>query len=291
MSMTTAALRGLARFARLFPFRSLALTGNRLGDLTYACLGRRRAVAHANIARSLGASVSPAGVRRIARDCCRHLATTLVQFAWLPRMTSRDLARLVQVEGEAHLREVMERGQGAILISAHYGNWELIPLVVAARGYRPHMVMRDLDHPALTRFNEEIRRALGQGIVDRKAAARPAMECLRRNEALLVLLDQNMAHGAVWVDFFGVPAATAAGPAILSLGTGAPLLPVFAVRQPDGTFRVRFDAPLYPDPAQPMPDEMRRLTGAATGAIEAQVRAQPDQWLWFHSRWKTRPPS
>src|SRR5207253_1913550 len=104
-----------------------------------------------------------------------------------------------------------------------------------------------------------------------------------------LLLDQNTLKGGIFVDFFGIPAATAAGPAALAQRTGAALVPIFSARQPDRSHQVRILPPIYPDPSAPPEPEIERLTAAATRVIEEQIRACPEQWMWLHNRWKLRP--
>src|SRR5262249_50006566 len=136
-----------------------------------------------------------------------------------------------------------------------------------------------------------IRGGCGYRVISRGHATRPALECLRRNEALGILLDQNTSSGGIYVDFFGHPAATAPGPAILARRTGAPLIPLFDRRREDGTHVVEFHPPVEWRATGDRDQDVLEITARLTQAIERQIRAEPAQWFWIHNRWKTQKGS
>jgi KDO2-lipid IV(A) lauroyltransferase len=282
-------LQGLVLLLRGIPFRHLHRLGNLLGTLAYYGMPRYRRVAHRNLRLAFGDAWSEAELGQVARASFRHLGINLVEFLWLPRLTERRLGRLVEVPQRHYLDEALARGNGVIIISAHYGNWEFMPAWLVQAGYRLSTIVRDADHGGLNQLILDFRRSLGQEILLRRTAARPALACLRRNELLGIMLDQNTLHGGVFVDFFGHPAATAPGAATFAIRTGAALLPLFCVRQPDRSFEFVIEAPLYADPTQPSETEIPRLTQELTHRIEAQIRSCPEQWMWIHNRWKLRP--
>jgi len=281
--------QGLAWSIRRLPYSWLGAPGRLLGSLCYAAMPRYRRVAHANLRRAYGDAWSDAEVAAVAKRSFQHLGMTLVEALWMPRLTGEALRRTVRLEGAEHLDRALEGGHGAILISAHYGNWEIMAPRLTDEGYRISTIARDADDPGVNRILNDIRRGAGQQILPRASATRPALACLRRNEILALLLDQNTLKGGVFVPFFGLPAATAAGPATLALRTGAPLVPIFCTRQPDRSHVARILPPIRPETTGDTPADILRLTTAITAAIETQIRACPEQWLWIHNRWKLRP--
>jgi len=174
------------------------------------------------------------------------------------------------------------------MITAHYGNWELLARKFVIHGYSMNVIARDSDDPGMTGITTRIRESGGYRVFDRDQPILGAFKCLRKNELLAILPDQNESKGLL-IDFFGRPAATASGPAIISLRSGAPLIPAFATRQPDG----RYKGVVYPQidytATGNEEEDIRQLTTLINAAIERHVRLNPSQWLWLHDRWKLSP--
>jgi KDO2-lipid IV(A) lauroyltransferase len=198
----------------------------------------------------------------------------------------------VQVEGIEHLRSAMAQGKGALILTAHLGNWELLAASHVLTGFPLSVVVRLLDQPSLDRLVARFRARSLAELIDKRRAIAEVLSALRRQRMVGILLDQNASRReGVFVPFFGVPASTSKGLALLALKTGAPVVPIFIHREPDGRHRV------IVDPAVPLPRTGNRerdlveATAAFTRIIEAKVRRWPEQWLWIHRRWKTRPPS
>lgn len=280
------ALSGVAAIVRRLPFPWLPALGAAGGDLAYAVLARRRAIAHANLRRAFGDRWDEAALRRVARQSCGHMATNLWELVSLARLEPAEWDRRVRVTGREHLEAALRGGAGVILVSAHYGSWEVLLAWLTHQGYAANLVQRQLDHPALQRILCHTRMQLGQHVMFRKQAAPAALRCLRRNEPLLMMVDQHGGDDSLPVEFFGAPAATATGPAVLSLRTGAPLLPAFCTRLPGAHYEIEFHAPIAAEAGESREQAVARLTTLATQAVEARVRARPEQWLWLHNRWK-----
>lgn len=282
-------LRTVAGMVRLLPHRALYAVGSVIGAACYAAMPRYRRVALANLRRAFGSQWNERRIAAVARASFRHLGITIVEALWLARLGPGDVERLVQLEGAEHLAAALAGGHGAILVSAHYGNWEMMPMRLAAAGYRLNTIVRDADDPGVNELLSQLRQGAGQKLLPRSSAIRPALACLRRNEILAAMLDQNTLKGGIFVDFFGIPAATAPGPATFAARTGAPLVPIFGVRLPDRRHRVLICPPIVPRRGAEQAEEVQRLTAAVTQAIEQQIRACPEQWTWLHNRWKLRP--
>ena len=260
-----------------------------MGRLAYRVMARYRKVALANIARAFP-EWEPERCERLAREAFDNVGLTIVEFfLQLPRLTEAEVGRLVRFEGQEHYESALGRGKGVILVTAHYGNWEMMGPALQRSGYQVSAVSRTQEDPGLERSIEAIRVRSGMRQLPRKSAAREGLATLKRNEILAILLDQNAAEGGVFVPFFGHPASTAVGPAIFALKTGAAIVPTFCIRNPDGTHVMRAHPPIIPEPTGDRAADAWRLTARMTSVIEAQIREQPELWCWLHNRWKLQP--
>jgi KDO2-lipid IV(A) lauroyltransferase len=264
--------------------------GRRLGDLGYVLTPGRRRTALTNLAQAFP-DATPAARRRICRDAYQHFGLMLVELAaLLTRPLEETLAR-IRIDGLDHVRAAMDHHGRALILTAHLGNWELLPVACHLTGYRLSVVLRPLDAPWLARLATRLRERSGAELIDKRAALRPVLRTLAEGGMVGILLDQNAARReGVFVPFFGRAASTSKSLAILALRTGAPIVPAFIHREDGGAHRV------VVLPALPWPATGEReaaivaLTARCTETIEAAIRKTPGQWLWMHDRWRTRPP-
>ena len=251
---------------------------------------RYRTVALNNLRLAYGDQWDEERIQEVARESFRHLGITLVEFFLRqPRVRGVDLEKEVRFVGQHHFEEAFRRGRGVIVVSAHYGNWEIMGPRLAHAGYIVTGVSRVADDPGLERMIEKIRARSGLHQIPRRRAARDGLAALRRNEILAILLDQNTAEGGVFVPFFGRPASTAMGPAVFALKTGAAIVPTFNVREADGTHTMRAWPPILPEPTGDRAADVLKLTAEVTRVIELQIRERPELWCWLHNRWKLQP--
>jgi KDO2-lipid IV(A) lauroyltransferase len=229
----------------------------------------------------------------------RQFGQGVVEFLRLPRMVAEGrLDELVMVEGEAFLHEAHAQGRGVLILTAHYGNFELLATFFAARGYRVNLVTRRLRNGVLDRFWAKQRRRLNIRAIFKEDSLKEVIGRLRRNEAIGYVLDQNMGiDQGVFVEFFGRPACTLSAVAVLAKRFGSPVVPVFITRDPvDPTrHRIVFERPLAFESrgaqgARGDDADIVEQTQRYTAVIERRVRERPDHWIWIHRRWKTRPP-
>jgi len=283
------ALLGLHCMAKRTPLPVLYRIGERLGRLAYRLSRRYRTVAEHNLQMAYGESLSDGERRRLVEQVFIHFAKSLMEFLVADGLSPNDLCRMVTLKGEEHLQWCVQQGKGTLIITAHYGNWEIAArYLTQCKGYVLNVVARDADDSATAVLVNRIREQGGYRVFPRGQAVRAVLQALKRNELVAMLPDQNA--GDVFVPFFGRLAGTVAGPALLALRSGAPILPVFCTRQPDNTYLFEM---LPPFVVQPSGDKERDVTDTMahiTALIEQQVRKHPSQWLWLHNRWKTRPP-
>lgn len=270
------------------PVRAGLRLGCWLGDLLWIAMPGRRAVALDNLARAFGAERSPADLERLGRRSFEHLGMTIVEacvFFFRPPsvLLSRvDLGNAENVQAAAAL------GKGVLALTAHYGNWELLAASHALSALPLSVVIRPMDHPLVDRIVERFRRRSRVELITKRQALPAIRDALRRGRMVGILQDQNASRSeGVFVPFFGVPASTSKALAVISLRTGAPVVPIFIRRVEGGRHRVAAE------PAVPVPAEgnVADYTAAFNRSIEAAIRLAPEQWFWVHRRWKTRPRS
>lgn len=194
----------------------------------------------------------------------------------------------MEVRGEQHLRDAASMGKGVVAVSAHLGNWEIGGCGIGHLGFRLSWLLRPVENPFLQDGLNEIRASAGVGVITKWGGLREAMHVLRRGEILAMLVDQDARDQGVFVPFFGQEASTLKSPALLSLRTGAPILPFAARRRPDGRMTLDFAEPFVAEGSHEHEGDLERATARFTACIEAWIRETPDQWLWIHRRWKTR---
>lgn len=283
------ALLGLHHLAKRVPLPLLYRVGEWLGRLAYRLSRRYRTVAERNLQMAYGDQWTRQQRQQMVRQVFIHFAKSLMEFLVGDGLSSDDLRRMVRLVGEEHLQWCLQQGKGTLVITAHYGNWEIAArYLTQCKGYVLNVVARDADDTATTVLVNRIREQGGYRVIPRGQAARAVLQALKRNELVALLPDQNA--GDLFVPFFGRLAGTVAGPALLALRSGAPLLPVFCTRQPDNTYLFEILPPLVVQPSGSKERDVTETMTRLNAIIEQQIRKHPSQWLWLHNRWKTRPP-
>lgn len=277
---------------RWLPRRWARAAGAGLGRLGYWFHRRWREVGRINL-RLAFPERSQAERERILRASFRHLGWTLAEFARLPRYTARNIEEIIVCDGLEHYQQGAAGGKGVLFLTAHLGAWELSSFAHSLRGYPLAYVNRPLDNPWLDRLINRYRCLGGNVAIDRRHAARTILDRLRQRGDVGALMDQNVVEGDgnVFVDFFGVAASTTAGPARLALHSGAAVVPGFALwDQERGKYRLRFQPPLEVVRTGEAERDVAENTARFNQVIEETIRRYPEQWLWIHRRWSTRPP-
>jgi len=278
--MARAVVASLAR-APLPVANRLARGYARLLDLA---LPRLRQVAMSNLAMAMP-ELDRSEHRRITDGVFRSIARLLVTLARFPEIDAGNVGEWIRYEGFEHFVEARRRGRGVLFATAHLGNWELSAFAHALMAAPMWVVVRPLDNPKIDALVERRRTASGNRLIGKREFARGILKALRDNQAVGILVDQNASREeGTFVDFFSVPACAGTGFAKLAAHSGATVIPGFALWiEAERKYVLRFYPPVE------MTGDTERDTQELQRRLEAVIREYPDQWLWIHRRWKTRP--
>lgn len=266
-------------------------TGAAFGRLAQKFGGKLNRVAAKNLEIALP-ELSENEKQKIVRGCYESLGRQLGLVAHFPRFTAADVRDLLEIEGREHFDAAHAAGRGILFFTGHFGSWEIFHLVSPSFGFPMNVLVRRIDNPLVENFVERLRTRLDARTIDKKTSARKMFRLLQNGELLGVMADLNaQEREGVFVDFFGRAASTTTGLAKLALRTGATVLPAFAIWQPEKQkYLLKLESPIRYEKTDDDERDVRELTQAATKTIEKYVRAHPEQWMWIHKRWNTRPP-
>ncbi len=277
-----AAVRGMVRFLPDAVVRGL---GTIVGLTFYAVDRSHRRIAIRQLQAAFPTRTE-AECRAVARATFSHFGRVLVVMLKFSTLTPDQIRARVEFEGEDRVNAALARGRGVLIVTGHFGYWELhgiaTPLVLPPMS----VLARPLDNPFLHIFLEQLRVSTGNKVIYRRGAIRRVLRALNANEIVAILIDQHIqGTDAVRVDFFNRPASTTTALATLALRTGAPLVPAFALPIGGGRYRLIYEHPIeLPPPGST--DPVRDLTQRCTDVLEMYVRRYPDLWLWMHRRWR-----
>ena len=284
--------RLLLRFLEAVPLPALAAFCEAVMLLVCAVDRKHRRIARINLGIAFP-EMGDAEADRIIRACYRQMGTSAAEFVHLPKMDAAYIREHFRIEGAEYVRESLEgRNQPAMAMTGHFGNWELLSHVYGSVIAPAAFIVRPLKSRILDRIVTERRECVGNTVIPKEDSLKDLMRVLRKRILLGILIDQNVdRHKGILVDFFTRKAYTTYGIARLALAMHAAIHPAFIFRDPERKFhhRLRFGPPIAIDSAAPREEEVARVTRRCNEELEKVIREAPDQWMWFHRRWKTRP--
>ncbi|MCX7816205.1 MAG: lysophospholipid acyltransferase family protein [Syntrophales bacterium] len=227
---------------------------------------------------------------RIAKGTYRHLGIVMADFFSIPAITKENLHNWVDFEGLEHVDKALEQGHGVLSLVAHFGNWELMTAAFPLTKVPLEIVYRPLDNSFLEDLFRTVRTLHGNNLIVNRGSGKIITRLLMKNRVIGILSDQNVSvQEGVFVDFFGRPACTSVGLAVLAMRTGSPVLPAFMPRMSDGRYRFILLEPVEIDNTGDYERDIFTNTQRFAKIIENMIRKYPEQWFWLHQRWKTRP--
>lgn len=283
-------MRAFARLAQTVPRRLALVIGEQLGRAVYHICARDRRLTLEHLTLAFGRTRSRREIHAIARRCFRLIGRSAIEVLRLPAMTEEEIASLVDSDSMAPAEQVLARGRGVILLTAHFGAWEFLGAYGAIHFGRPfYAVGRRLYYSPFNEVVTAIRRGAGVETVYQKEGARRLLRILRKNRPLALVGDQDVPRlDGVFVDFFGRPAWTPTGPVALARASGAGIVPGFI------TWRgLRHHVHVMPEVELVRTRDRRadflENTRRCAKATEDIIRRYPDHWMWLHRRWRTQP--
>lgn len=275
-------VRGAALLVPLLPRRMILLAARVLGWCAFRVLRRYRARALANLDLAYGDAIPPQRKEEIAKSAFQSFSLVVLDLFWFSRFSSRRIDRWVVFDPS--FLPYFERNP-LIAVPAHFGNWEVLGLATALRGYPAAVVAASTGSPAVDEVLVRMRRVTGQTVLPKDGAVRHLLRALGDGGRVGVLIDQNVTpgNGGVFVEFFGRPVPVSPVVDILARRVGAPVLPIFCKLRSDGTYLAYGGRTIEPDRSG---EEPTAITRDYLAVLEAEITASPGNWNWMYKRWK-----
>jgi KDO2-lipid IV(A) lauroyltransferase len=283
-------LRAFSFIVNLLPESFALRCGKQLGSLFFHLDWERRKVALENLRIAFGGEKSERDLHAIARGAFQNLGMMAVEFFRIPKMDVEAFKKRVTTEDLKETLRLREKGKGMLLLLSHFGNWEMMGIMSKLIGDSIMVLAKPMKkNKRIDQFVTEIRSAAGLEVVSSMKASRVVMKALSQNRIVGILIDQRAKRSeGIWVDFFGKKAPTTPGLAVLAMKTGAPVVPVFMVRDGFGTHRLVIQKPLELVHTGDIKKDVEANTQLFNHTLESMIRQYPDQWFWVHRRWERR---
>jgi len=266
--------------------KSLKL-GGVVGKIAFLVVKKRREIALSNL-RMIFKDKSEDEIKEIAKESFANLGKTLIEFLRLPKYDKNQLMDIVKIDGEENLIQAISSGKGVLIITAHFGNWELIFHILTLFTDRLSAVAQRFKNQWFDKLVNSYRIIHGGEIIEKADSIKQVISHLRNGYCVVILGDQDAGNSGIFIDFMGVSASVAKGPAIFAMKTGAIVLNIFDVRQSDGSHIIKISNPMKFEGSGNLQEDIKRYTSEITKSLEYMICKYPSQWLWLHNRWKTR---
>jgi KDO2-lipid IV(A) lauroyltransferase len=285
------AVRTAFAVLQVFPIEWNLRTARRLAKLWPRIMPRHRNRAIEHLTLAFDDTTGPVEIQRLADRCLENVAMFAVEAVCLPRLINAfTRSRYVRLVDFNEALDLIVSGRGVILVTGHYGSFELTGHLLAALGFDVTAVMRPLDNVYLNRFVVQARRTHGLTLLDKKGAMTHSRGILKEGGLLAFIGDQDAGRKGLFVEFFGRPASTYKSIGLLAMWTQCPIVVGYARRRGiSAQYDVGIQRIIYPQEWESQSDPLRWITQTYTSAIEAMVCVEPEQYLWIHRRWKSQP--
>jgi KDO2-lipid IV(A) lauroyltransferase len=282
-------LRLFVRMMSRIPLPVAQFTGKMLGTLAFLVPMNRKAAALDNLLQSFCAEMSEEQAKRLLRRIYVHFGQMFLEVPHVARLRPENLHRYVVFESEERFYEALKKGKGVLALTGHLGNWEMVSAASAVRFGNTAVIARPMDFKPLEKLVLDLRSRYGTEIIPKQRSMRRLLTTLRANKMIGILLDQNVDwYEGAFVNFFGRPACTNKGLALVALKTGSPVVPIFSARAKDGRYRITVGEEVDLIRTGDKLRDVEENTALFTRVIERSIREHPDQYFWFHQRWKTK---
>ncbi len=270
----------------LVPYRLALLIGDAIGILAFSVVRIRRDVTLTNLKRSFGNLYSDSDYRKIGSRAYRNIAKGMIEYGLFPSLKRKKLDQFLSIDGIENLQKIKDNCKGAVLITGHFGSWELMGAYIAQSGWPIDYLVGEQHNLKVNKIMNDHRSMFGIGLIEMGVAARGVFKAVRAGRMVAMLSDQDAGTDGVVVNFLGRPASTPKGPAAFSIKTGAPLVTGVIVR--DGLRqKIIVKPPLDIKLTGDKEEDIRLVTQAYTDILAKFITEYPDHWFWPHRRWKS----
>jgi Kdo2-lipid IVA lauroyltransferase/acyltransferase len=283
-------LKGFSLCVNLLPEGFSLWLGRTLGKVAYSLDWEHRKVALENLQIAFGQEKSEKEIRSIARTTFQNLGMMAIEFLRIPKMDADRFKANLEIEGLANFERVRDNKKGMLLLLSHFGNWELMGLLTKGLGSQVMVIAKPVKkNTRVDRMITEVREASGIEVVSSQKASRKILQALSQNRMVGLLIDQRAKRSeGVMADFFGRKAPTTPALAVLGMRTGAPILPLYLLRDGNGKYRLMIKEPLELVQTGNVKDDVLANTELINRSLEEMIRRYPEQWFWVHRRWERR---
>ncbi len=273
---------------RILPISFSCLIGRQLGKLAFLILKKRRELTISNIrvARENGFFETEIDERQLAKRVWEHIGMVGSEFLYYYERKPEVFKKAVRFEGEENLKGILAQNKGAILVSGHLGNWELLGVSLMDWGFKVNPIVKFQSNGLVDQIIQDNRRSLGMGLIDKNGFLRPIFAALKRNQIVSFLMDQATHKNGVLVNFFGKETSLPRGAAEFALKTGAPVFLARCLREKPGHYQVVIGDEIELIRTGDHERDVEANTAMFIRLIEAIIRAHPEQWLWMHKLWR-----
>ena len=288
--LTYLLLKGFSFVVNLLPEDLSLRMGWWLGSVMYYLDLEHRKVALQNLHLAFGREKSEREIRLLTKKNFQNLGMTAMEFFRIPRMDVKTFEERVKIEGLEEAQTILEKGKGILLLLSHFGNWELMGIMSKVIGNPIMVIAKPIKkNQWVDQFITKIRNTAGLEVISSIKASRKVIKALSQNRVVGILIDQRAKRSeGVWADFFGKKAPTTPSLAVLAIKTGAPVLPVFMIRNGFQKHRLLIKGPLELIRTGDIKRDVEANTQLFNRTLESMVRQYPDQWFWVHRRWERK---
>jgi Kdo2-lipid IVA lauroyltransferase/acyltransferase len=279
-------VKAILFLVNLISYRMALGLGNLIGFLAFSIFRIRREVTLTNLKKSLGDRFTNKQYKRLGLRAYCNICKSMIEYGLFPSFNKKKLEKYITIEGAEHFQKIKEAGKGAVLVTGHFGSWELMGAYIAQHGWPIDYLVGEQHNLKVNEIMNDHRRMYGIGLIELGVAARGVFKAVREGRMVAMLSDQDAGSDGVIVEFLGRPASTPKGPAAFSLKTGAPLLCGVIVREGMHQ-RIIVEPPINIHSTGDKNEDIRALTQAYTSVLSKYIREYPDHWFWPHRRWKS----
>ena len=277
------------KFFLLIPYDVSIRFSRFCSKIVYIALGKYRRLTKKHLRLAFGNTKTEKEISRIARKVFINLGLSLIEILSLPKIKDR-LDLMIDVKDIKKIDDALAKGKGVVVISAHFGNWELISIIFALKGYPANIIARPIYYEKYNEWITFLRNSMGVNVIYRTGSPKEILRALHKNELVGITPDQDIdSIDGTFIDFFGMKTYTPIGPVKIAMAAGSPIVPMFIVRN-GKKHTIHIEDPIVIENIDNKSAAVKEYTQKWSDVIESYVRKYPEQWVWMHKRWKTKLP-